>query len=230
MNRQEAADFLGCHTRTISNYQRSGLLSPTKVGRELQFDLTELEELKRLKHEIGEGQLIPKKEILELRSRVSRLESQMTVINMVLDTKSGNLLLSPADAKDLYTQLRSALASHRHLSQRAIEGWIEVFYQITEETLVAVSGSNEDPDCWALFLDLCNLLIDHVIEDKDYEVSVDLQCRHRALCEARRRLRVSAVIFMERTGRVSVQITRRAPKLSPQSILEALRDTVKKGR
>lgn len=228
MNRQEAANFLQVSTRTISNYQKNGLLTTRKSGRSLVFDFQELEELKELKLQIGEGQLIPKKEILQLKARLSRLESQMRVINMILDTKSGNLKITSQEAKDLHTQLVHSIASYSQLVQTSIDSWIEVFYQVDEHTLSTLSISNEDPNVWRKFLDLCNLLIDRTVSDKMYEHSIELQGRHKGLCEARRRLRISSVIFLEMSGRVSSQVTTRAPSFSPNSLLEELKKAVKK--
>lgn len=228
MNRQEAANFLQVSERTISNYQKQGLLTTTKKGRALQFDITELEQLRDLKLQISDGQLIPKKEILQMKARLSRLEAQMRVINMILDTKSGNLELSTKDAQDLYNQLLHSISSYKDLAQTSIESWIEIFYQIDENTLSTLSISNQDPNAWRKLLDLCNLLIDRVVDDSNYATSINLQSKHKGLSEARRRLRVSSVIFLEMEGRVGSEISTVAPSFSPNSLLAELRKAVKK--
>ena len=228
MNRQEAANFLKVSERTISNYQKQGLLTTIKKGRTLLFNITELETLRDLKIKVGAGQLIPKKEILQLQARVSRLESQMRVINMMLDSKSGNLNLSHKDAQELYAQLVHSISSYKDLAQTSIESWIEIFYQVDENTISTLSISNSDPDCWKKLLDLCNLFIDKTVSDNNYESSINLQSRHKGLCEARRRLRVSSVIYLEMEGRVASAVAQVAPKFSPNSLLEELRKAVKK--
>lgn len=228
MNRQEAAKFLNVSSRTISNYQKQGLLTTTKKGRTQLFNITELESLRDLKQQVGDGQLIPKKEILQLQARVSRLESQMRVINMMLDSRSGDLNLSHKDAQELYAQLVHSISSYKDLAQTSIESWVEIFYQVDENTISTLSITNSDPACWNKLLDLCNLFIDRTVNDNHYETSIDLQSRHKALCEARRRLRISAVIYLEREGRVMSSVSQVAPKFSPNSLLEELRKAVKK--
>ena len=152
----------------------------------------------------------------------------MRVINLMLDSRSGNLSLDIPSATEVYNQLRSSIASFSSLTQTAIDSWIEVFYQLDETGLSTVSRASSNPDCWKLFLDLCNLLISRTVDTPQYSSSIVLQTRHKALCEARRRLRISSVIYIELEGKVSQQVTSRAPSLSPNSLLKELQKAVKK--
>lgn len=193
----EAARYLGVTDRTIRNYIRQGLLSTSRIAGKREKYLR-AEEIEELRVSLTEGKhLIPRREISALSARVRRLEAQLEVVLRVLDARVEPLKITPAYAKDLIAACKTKLMQ-AGWTQAEIQPWTEIFLRVDEDDLDILAADCEKP--WALFLRLCAAMTAYVVADAAYETSLELQSLHRTLVEGRRRLRIAALLHVERLG------------------------------
>tara|TARA_Y100000034_G_scaffold135865_1_gene209494 strand:- start:617 stop:1321 length:705 start_codon:yes stop_codon:yes gene_type:complete len=199
MSISEAAAYLKVSDRTIRTYIKNGLLSATRNGRSRQLRPTEVEELRIDLQGNGVRSLLSRKELLQLRAEVRRLSSQMEVVLRILDSKSDPLSITEGYARDLHGLCLSQLST-TSWSATEISPWLEIFMRIDERDFEVMEAATADPKPWLPFLRLCVAMTARVVSMEDYSTSISLQSLHKQLAEARRRLRVAALIFSESRG------------------------------
>ncbi len=195
----EAARYLGVTDRTIRNYIRQGLLSTSRIDGKRE-KILRAEEVDELRGSLSEGKhLIPRREISALSARVRRLEAQLDVVLRILDAKVDPLKITPTYAKELIAACTAQLLQPSW-SQAEVQPWTEIFLRLDEDDLDVLAQECEKP--WALLLRLCVSMTAGIVADAEYETSLELQGLHKTLVEGRRRLRVAALLHLERRGSV----------------------------
>lgn len=192
----EAARYLGVSTRTISTYISQGILTHHKKEGSNRKYITssEVYDLKAAK-ENGEFSI---KKFRELSARVRKLEAQIEVLMRILDTKEIPLGITEESAEELYKAALSSVSTD--VSIELVNAWLPVFMSLSEQDLEVIQKVSKTDKPWAPFIDTCVNMIVGVTSHKDYGVSVDLQLTHKELAEARRRLRLSALLYIEKRG------------------------------
>ena len=226
MTIEDAAQHLQVSTRTVHTYIKEGFLSTTKKrnDRRRLLDALEIEELRKEREEHGAKTLLSRKEVRGMEVRLSKLESQMRVVLRVLDAQVEPLGLNPANAKDLYT---ACLLEQKNGSWELDEyqSWVEILLRVTEDDFIQMVELSPCP--YKPFLSLCMTMTVSIVRHKDYETSLERQRVHRLLSEARRRLRVAAVLFSETQGTVPTDLRKMATEI-PSSLVDALERKVRR--
>lgn len=217
----EAARYLNVSTRTISNYISQGILSYHKKqgSRRKYIDTSEIHDLKSAREE---GTFSTKK-FKELQVRVRKLEAQIDVLMRILDTKQLPLGVSKDEAVDLYTAAQDSLGIELTLDH--VDAWLPILMRIDETDFNNIAEAAKTTKPWSPFLDLCISLIVFVFSHKDYRMSLNLQSIHKELTEARRRIRLGALLFVEERG-PSQEIDRLAIS-APDTTVEIVKKAVK---
>lgn len=197
MSQAEAASFLGVTERTIRNYIKKGLLSKIKAGSRVRIPS---EEIISLKEDIDSANpTLSKQEFLRLRAKVRRLESNMEVVLRMLDAKDAPLSLNPEYSSELYSFAIQHLKRGKWEAGE-IDPWCDIFDRLSEDDLMTLAKSVDDPHPWRVFLRLCTAMMSSVVGDPEYQTSIDLQTLHRKLSGSRRRLRITSFIYGEMKG------------------------------
>ena len=208
----DAARYLDVSTRTISTYISQGIITyHKKQGSNRKYinseDLYELREAKNC----GDFSV---KNFKKLQTKVKRLEAQMQVILKILDTNQINLGLTEEDAKELFAAATTTLDTT--LSKQHTEAWLPILLSLDEYDLEKVQLATKSDKPWYPFLSLCVALIVYTTGNKDYNTDLDMQLQHKELTEARRRLRLSALLYIESRG----------PKQEVDNLITTRPDTV----
>lgn len=198
MTVEEAATHLGVSTRTTRTYIRQGLLSTKSLPKSARkwLDPAEVEELRIDRQEHGATGPQLRSEILRHRAHIRRLRSEVDAIIRILDTRNEPLKLHEDQARGVYQACVSQL---RRTNWRVdeIDPWVRVFFRISEEDFETMMSAVSDPKPWVPFLRLVMQMTRYAAEHPDYTTNLDLQRMHRELAEARRRIRISAMCFMD---------------------------------
>lgn len=230
MHVAEVAEYLGVTVRTVRAYVRDGLLLPVKVAgtKAHHFDPDEVASLQEEKSAHGAQGIRHRKELLDMKSRLRRVESQMKVVLRILDAKDDPLRMDAEYAKQLHSVAIQQLGvTGWHPVE--LEPWVEIFLRIDEEDFNVIYQCTQDAKAWRPFLLLCRRMTQYVYSRPDYETSLELQATHKQLAEGRRRLRVSAMCFADLyTGDLDAELRRHALADTPASILDVLENTLRK--
>lgn len=221
-----AARFLGVSDRTVRSYIRAGFLSTTRGVRNTKWlDPLELEAFRQAQ---AEGKkVIEKKDFLEMRARLTRVEHELAVLTRILDTREQPLRMSPAYAKELHAACGMQLASGK-AGLAEIEAWAEIFLRMDEQDLEVISRVSEDLKPWVLYLRLNVAMTALLLNDPEYATSLAVQGLHKKLAEGRRRLRVSGLCHLEMNGSTDRDVRRHLLSDSPASVLDALERVLKR--
>jgi DNA-binding transcriptional MerR regulator len=228
MSIQDAASILGVSTRTVSSYIGKGFLSTTKKrgSNRKWLDPVEVEQLRLTLSE--NGKVVSRAEYLRMKAQVRRLEHQMETVLRILDTKSDPLRMSPDYAKGLYEAAASQLSAGIWVLED-IEKWNEVFMRVDEDDLFALSTAAGDSKPWKLLLRLCVAMTAFVLGRENYSTSLELQSTHKLLVEGRRRLRISAMCYMDiYSTDMDKDLRRYAMADSPSSVADRLKDALRR--
>lgn len=192
----EAARYLNVSTRTISTYISQGILSyHKKQGSNRKYiNTTEIHDFKLAKED-GEFSI---KKFRELQVRVRKLESQLEVLMRILDAKQLPLRLSDEEADEMFNAALDSCSSE--LSLDYIDAWLPILMRLDETDLQKIEKVCKTDKPWVPFLDLCISLIVFTLGHKNYNTSLVLQGHHKELSEARRRIRLAALLFVEGRG------------------------------
>lgn len=220
----EAANYLGVSTRTISTYISQGLLSfHKKTGSNKKF--LDTEEVREMQEARAQSKFSIR-EVPKLRAKIKKLEMQMEFLFKILDGNKLHLGIDKTYASDLYN---AAIATQTTvITTETMKLWSDVFLQMSEQDIGVMAEATVDTKAWVPLLRLCNDMIVKVVGNQSYHVSVELQTLHRELAEGRRRLRLSVLLYMEERGYdTSVE---RLVNSTPESIEDTLRRVVKKAK
>ena len=214
-------------SRTLRTYVRQGFLGTTQgVGNRKWLDPVEVETFRRERAD-SVGRVFDKREFLEMRARILRLEQEVGVLTRILDTRDQPLRMSPTYAKDIHQACTAQLSSGR-FSPVEMEAWSEVFLRIDEQDFETISLATADRKPWVPYLRLCVAMTAAVVADTTYSTSLDLQALHKKLAEARRRLRVSGLCHLELSGSADSDVRRHLLASNPASVLDSLEAILKK--
>lgn len=196
---EEAATHLDVTTRTVRTYLKQGLLSSRKrTGSTRKWlDPDEVEELRKDRLETGSSSAVKiRGELLRHRAQIRRMRSELDAVMRILDTRNDPLNLRGEHALGIY---QAALSQLKMTAWRAdeIDPWVRVFFRISEEDFEAMMTKAQDPKPWVPFLKLVMRMTAHVVGLPEYATSLELQRLHRELAESRRRVRISAMCFMD---------------------------------
>jgi excisionase family DNA binding protein len=225
MTIEEAARHLGVTDRTVRGYISQGLLGTHKVKGSKRKWLApdEVEELRLDRLEVGrlDGASL-RKELQLHRSQLRRMRAELDVVLKMLDTQREPLGIQKNFAPQLYQaavdQLRAA-----EWDIRTLASWANVFLRIDENDFQVVREAVDDPKPWVPFLKLCLRMSQFLVEQPSYKTSVELQGLHREMNEGRRRLRISALCFMDLHSYDMDAAIRRAQLAdSPRSVQDVL--------
>lgn len=217
----EAARYLNMSTRTISKYISQGLVSYHKKqgSKKKYLDSAEIHDLKLAN---GESEFSTKK-FRELQARVRKLEAQIDVLMRILDTKQLPLGLTEDECVELFTAAEAS--ANERLTVNHVDAWLPVLLRIDENDLSTIEKNIKTARPWVPFLDLCLSLIVFVTSHKEYNMSLELQASHKELAEARRRLRLSALLYLEAKG-PSIEVDKLALG-APDTTVEIVKKIVK---
>ena len=209
---EEAARYLNVSKRTISTYISQGIITyHKKQGSNRKFispeDLHDLLEAKNS----GDFSV---KNFKQLQARVKRLESQLKVVLKILDTNQIALGIQPEEGAELLSAANATLESA--YTDEHVEAWLPLLMSIDEFDLDNIQKGSKTDKPWYPFVSLCVAFIVYVTGNKDYKASVTLQLWHKELMEARRRLRLSALLYIEMSG----------PKQEVDNLITTRPDTV----
>lgn len=193
---EQAAAHLGVSVRTVYNYIRQGLLAKVRDGRRTMLRPLEVEELRiDLDEKNISGQKL-RSEVVRQRAEIRRMRAELDVVLRILDTRSEPLKLRGGHALGVYQAALSRL-QQATWAVGDIAPWVRVFLRISEEDFREMQLASEDPRPWVPFLRLVHRMIGCVVKSPAYSTSMDLQQIHRELAECRRRVRISAMCFMD---------------------------------
>lgn len=192
----EAARYLNVSTRTISTYISQGIISyHKKQGSNRKY--IKAEDLHDLRH-AKEEETFSVKNYKELKAKVSRLEAQIELLMRIIDTNTIELGITEESGKELFAAALSTLDST--LTEEHATAWLPVLMSLNEFDLEKIQKATNTDKPWYPFLSLCVALIVYVTGNKHYATSLTLQSMHKELTEARRRIRLSALIYIEGKG------------------------------
>lgn len=217
----EAARYLGVTTRTISTYIAQGIISyHKKKGTNRKFISSEdVQDLMQAKEE----ETFSIKKFRELSTRVRKLEAQIDVLMRILDTKQIPLGLDKEELCELYET--AITCSSQVLNQDYVEAWLPILMRIDENDFKNLEKYKQTREPWVPFLDICLGLIVSTTSNKDYAVSLVMQNNHKELAEARRRLRLSALLYIESRG-ASVEVDQLSVR-HPDTTIESVKKLLK---
>jgi DNA-binding transcriptional MerR regulator len=198
MTVEDAAAHLGVSTRTVRTYIQQDLLSTKKQPGSPRkwLDPEEIEELRLDRQEHNATAPKIRGELLRHRAQLRRMRAELDAVMRILDTRNEPLQLRADQARGVY-QACLAQLSQPGWRVDEIDPWVRVFFRISEEDFEAMMGSVNDPKPWVPFLKLVQRMTIHVSSQPAYSTSLELQRLHRELAEARRRVRISAMCFMD---------------------------------
>lgn len=222
---EEAARYLGVSTRTVRNYVRSGLLVPRTRGRRKFLVGNEVESLCTELRTVG--QPLRRSEVVDLRSRLLRVEAHVDVLLRLLDARMEPLRMGAAYAKELYEAATGQLRRVTwDLSE--ITPWTEVFLRVDEQDLETIAKAVDDSRPWRTFLRLCLSMSTALVAAPEYATSLTHQTTHRQLAEGRRRLRISALCHMELHGSTDRDVQTHILSDVPLSVRDTLERVLRK--
>ena len=224
---EDSARLLGVSTRTLRTYIKQGFLSTSRGARNAKWlDPVEVETFGR-ERVSSVGKVWDRKDFMEMRARLTRLEQEVGVLNRILDTREQPLRMGPAYAKDLHAACGLQLASGVP-SKVEIDSWTEIFLRIDEQDFAVIADVTGDRKPWVLYLRLCVSMTAAVVSDKAYMSSLDLQSTHKKLAEGRRRLRISGLCHLELTGSADADVRRHLLASNPASVLDSIEAVLKR--
>jgi len=217
MSIADAGRVLGKTERTIRNYIKTGQLTSTGSGRSRLLDPEEVHELLAA----PKGERITVAEIRTLRATVRRLESEVAVIQHMLDLRNESLGMTSQYAKELHAamieQYGRPAGSYSTAEMRA---WADIFTRMDEADLLTFSGAGA---AWKILLRLCGRMLSEVTARPDYSTSLELQQIHRLLADGRRRLKISIFIYLESLSDASTALERTLK----EDVFERLKNDIK---
>lgn len=223
----DSARLLGVSTRTLRTYVKQGFLSTTHGARNSKWlDPVEVETFGR-ERSASVGKVWDRKDFLEMRARLTRLEQEVGVLNRILDTREQPLRMGQAYAKDLHAACGFQLASGVP-TKVEIDSWTEIFLRIDEQDFSVIAEATGDRKPWVLYLRLCVSMTAAVVSDAAYMTSLELQSAHKKLAEARRRLRISGLCHLELTGSAEADVRRHILSSNPASVLDSIEAVLKR--
>ena len=219
----EASRILGVSVRTIRRYVSTGLLQyKGNRGSAKLLSATDVGDLRRTK---DTNPVIRRRETIELRAKLQRLEAQMETVLRILDAKDTPIGVSPEYGKTLLQYCLDQL-KRGAWTEDEVKPWLEVFLRIDETDFMTIAVSSKEPKPWKPFLLLNMEMARHVSTHEDYQTSLTLQSSHKLLCEGRRRLRMSALIFQDLYS-VSDPLLEEARRALPGSVADAVEEIVR---
>lgn len=197
---EDACRRLGVSRRTLYAYMARGLLSRIKApgDRRSYVDALELEELRRDGTRMGHG-AVRREEYLQLRAQVRRLQAVVDAVARMLDLQDVPLGMDATTLCEVHGRAAVALGA-AEWSVEDLEAWAAVYHRLTEDDLEVIFSVAREPRPWDAFLRLCVAQCAYLSSRKDYQTATDLWTVHAALSEGRRRLRLSTMIYVERSG------------------------------
>lgn len=145
MNKEEAAEFLGCSLRTLERYMQQGKITfRYKKGKTRQVAVFDEQELERFREQLGQATIKPAveprqtppqetHELATLNHERSEVEQLARIIEMLLTTQttrvriSEKLILTLDESRQLSglskQHLRRAIASGHLKAQKLGKGW-----------------------------------------------------------------------------------------------------------
>ena len=226
MTVQEAAKHLGVSTRMVRGYLQEGILSAEKIGRARVLNPVEVEELRAEKAGAKKGRLLPSAELQQMKVRVHRLESQLATVLRILDAKDEPLGLEGQAAAQIYSACLARLQSGSWTLQE-MGSWLEILLRVTEDDFQEIKAATSVAQPWRPFLQLCHLLLTTVGKHEVLSTSIELQTLHRSLGEARRRLRIASVLFIESKGG-TIEDVQKYLLDAPATVRDAVEMAIKK--
>jgi hypothetical protein len=156
------------------------------------------------------------------------MRAELDAVLRILDTQSQPLHINAEYARGLYQACVTQL-SMSAWSIEEITPWVGLFFRLDENDFLKIRGAIEDPRPWVPFLKLCMRMTRFVVDHTSYKTDVTLQALHRELAEGRRRLRVSAMCFMDvHSYDLDAAIRRSALADSPRSVSDTLAHVLRK--
>lgn len=224
MTIEEAARHLGVSHRTVRSYIGNGLLGTTRIAGDKHKWLAPdaVEELRKDRIEVvGQSPSARRRELLDLKSTVRRLVSEMELVLRILDMRETPLQLAPEKARTLHVAALAELRSNAWTVEELAQ-WAEIFLRLREEDFLVVHEQvHEKP--WVPFMRLCVTMIIYAHDHPAYTTDVELQGVHGRLTEGRRRMRVAALCYADMYETDQDHALRRAALLdNPASIRENL--------
>jgi hypothetical protein len=221
MSIAEASRVLGKTPRTIRNYINSGQLSSGQHGRSRYLNPEEVHELLV----DDQSTRVTAAEFRAIRAQVRRLESEMMVIQHMLDLRNETLGMTEEFSRELYAaaieQYQRPVGSY---SLKELESWADVFARMDENDLSTI-GAAVQRDAWKVLLRLSARLLTDVVSREDYKTSLALQQAHKLLADARRRLRISIFIYIEMSNELPVDLRIETPM--KDDLFESLKNAIK---
>jgi hypothetical protein len=212
----------------VRGYLQEGLLSSERKGRVRYLNPVEVEELRVEKAGAKKGRVLPSVELQQLKVRIHRMESQLTAVLRILDAKDEPLGLQGEAASQIHAACQARLRGG-DWSLQEIKSWLEILLRITEEDFHEIRAAASITQPWRPFLQLCHLLLTVVGKHEVLRTSVELQTMHRSLGEAKRRLRIAAVLFIESKGG-AVEDVNKYLMDAPASIVDAVETALKRAK
>lgn len=218
----EAARYLDVSTRTISTYISQGIVTyhKKKGSNRKYIEVKDLHDLKAAKDE-GDFSV---KSYRKLQAKVSRLEAQLNVVLKILDTNQISLGVSAEEAIELVSAATTTLDSV--LSVEHTEAWLPILLALDEHDLESIQAASKIDKPWQPFLSLCISLIVYITGNKNYTTDLSMQMLHKELAEARRRLRLAALLYIEGKG-PSVEVDNLVTT-RPNTVVETLTQRLRK--
>ena len=220
---EEAAVFLKVTARSVYSYIAQGKLSYHKRvdldPRRKYLDAVEVRNYKDVKDKGA----ITITEFREMQSKVMRLEAHMSMLLRILDTTSLPLEFDKDEIKDLYEAAVESIQGER--STELAEAWLPLLLRVTEKDFFNITLVVNTKQPWMPFKELTEVLIMNVASQKDYKFNTVLQSLHIELNEARKRIRLAAMLFIEEHSYVPQ--VEKIIRSSPASTVERVKKLLK---
>jgi len=228
MTLQEAARHLDVCEKTVRNYVKNGYLSGMKKARSVRvwLDPAEVESFRIEKAASRQRSVVSREEVLQMKARLRRLESQVRTLLTIMDAKNEPLDMPSGYARDLHASCVEQL-KYTGWDIGEMETWVSIFLRIDEDDFETIFKTTEDPKPWLPFMQLCASMTAHVAKHENYATSLELQAIHRELVEGRRRMRVSLVCFAETFGSISDPDARRLLAAPGTTLLDAVETNIR---
>ena len=224
----EAARHIGVTDRTIRNLIRAGHLTVHRRDRDRRkyCDPAEVEEL-RVERDAGNRTVVSREDFGILRGQVRRLQATMDAVLRILNSQDAPLSMTPEYAEKVYVLCLAQLREGGWTPEE-MEAWLEIFLRMSEDDIRQMHLATHDSKPWIHFLKLVSSMTAWVVGSNDYKTSLELQSLHMKLAEARRRLRTSAVIYVETYGGTDPALDKYKDMTIPSSITELLEGALRR--
>lgn len=191
--REWAAARLGVSTRSINNYVNRGFIRRGVLENTPVFSKEDVEQMY-----LDRGVGLPamnRKNFIAMMHRVQKLEMQVETLTRIWDVQHLPLRPTAEVAKQMLVMVGVLLGSKPDLAMA--KSWAKLFETMDETTFDLIGRYCVTDQTWQPFFQLCLKLDEYVSSLPKFPTDLELQQLGQQLGVGRKKLRSSALVWME---------------------------------